>query len=52
MLLSVFMLRDLFDLTKDNIQIKENKAHGIILHGVTDVRLLLQEYRIKFYIYC
>ncbi|GMN48317.1 hypothetical protein TIFTF001_017493 [Ficus carica] len=32
-------VRDLFDLTKDNIQIKENKAHGIILHGVTDISI-------------
>ena len=31
--------RDLFDLSKDNIQIKEQKGHGILLCGVTEVIL-------------
>ncbi|KAL9689818.1 hypothetical protein QQ045_010208 [Rhodiola kirilowii] len=30
-------VRDLFDLTKDNIQIKEHKGQGIMLSGVTEV---------------
>ncbi|XP_055816792.1 kinesin-like protein KIN-1 isoform X2 [Solanum dulcamara] len=30
-------VRDLFDLSKDNIQIKESKVHGIILNGATEV---------------
>ncbi|KAL7259461.1 hypothetical protein ACSBR1_005372 [Camellia fascicularis] len=29
-------VRDLFDLSKDNIQIKENKVQGILLSGVTE----------------
>ncbi|XP_028224758.1 D-xylose-proton symporter-like 1 [Glycine soja] len=29
-------VRDLFDLSKDNIQIKEIKSRGIILPGVTE----------------
>nr|KAJ0217540.1 hypothetical protein LSAT_V11C300125910 [Lactuca sativa] len=29
--------RDLFDLSKDNIQIKEHKSHGILLSGATEV---------------
>ncbi|KAK4339598.1 hypothetical protein RND71_041060 [Anisodus tanguticus] len=33
-------VRDLFDLSKDNIQIKESKVHGIILNGATEVRLI------------
>ncbi|KAL5566143.1 hypothetical protein UlMin_029307 [Ulmus minor] len=33
-------VRDLFDLAKDNIQIKENKAQGIVLHGVTEISLV------------
>ncbi|WOG84332.1 hypothetical protein DCAR_0103515 [Daucus carota subsp. sativus] len=32
-------IRDLFDLSKDNIQMKEHKVLGIILHGVTEVTL-------------
>lgn len=32
-----FLLRDLFDLSKDNIQIKEHKVLGILLQGVTEV---------------
>ena len=30
--------RDLLDLTKDNLQIKEGKMQGIFLSGVTEVR--------------
>ncbi|XP_062002494.1 kinesin-like protein KIN-1 [Rosa rugosa] len=30
-------VRDLFDLSKDNIQIKESKAQGIVLNGVTEI---------------
>ncbi|CAM8988041.1 unnamed protein product [Rhodiola kirilowii] len=30
-------VRDLFDLTKDNIQIKEHKGQGIMLSGVTEI---------------
>ncbi|GMP60611.1 hypothetical protein CsSME_00023396 [Camellia sinensis var. sinensis] len=33
-------VRDLFDLSKDNIQIKENKVQGILLSGVTEISLL------------
>ncbi|KAI8014699.1 Kinesin-like protein KIN-1 [Camellia lanceoleosa] len=33
-------VRDLFDLSKDNIQIKENKMQGILLSGVTEISLL------------
>ncbi|XP_025603632.1 kinesin-like protein KIN-1 [Arachis hypogaea] len=33
-------IRDLFDLSKDNIQIKESKSRGIILHGVTEITVL------------
>eukprot|EP00261_Vitis_vinifera_P026428 XP_010659825.1 PREDICTED: kinesin-like protein KIN-1 isoform X3 [Vitis vinifera] len=33
-------VRDLFDLLKDNIQIKESKVHGILLSGVTEVSIL------------
>ncbi|KAH0726780.1 hypothetical protein KY284_002645 [Solanum tuberosum] len=29
-------VRDLFDLSKDNIQIKESKVHGIVLNGATE----------------
>ncbi|KAK4378999.1 hypothetical protein RND71_000861 [Anisodus tanguticus] len=32
-------VRDLFDLSKDNIQIKESKVHGIILNGTTEVTI-------------
>lgn len=41
MLPVLFITRDLFDLSKDNIQIKESKAQGILLHGVTEVCLSL-----------
>ncbi|KAL0464505.1 UNVERIFIED_CONTAM: Kinesin-like protein KIN-1 [Sesamum latifolium] len=30
-------VRDLFDLSKDNLQIKESKVHGIFVSGVTEV---------------
>lgn len=30
-------VRDLFDLSKDNIQIKESKSQGILLSGVTEI---------------
>nr|KYP71255.1 Kinesin-related protein 3 [Cajanus cajan] len=33
-------VRDLFDLSKDNIQIKESKSRGIILPGVTEITVL------------
>ncbi|KNA04479.1 hypothetical protein SOVF_199320 [Spinacia oleracea] len=33
-------VRDLFDLSKDNIQIKESKSQGILLSGVTEIPLL------------
>ncbi|KAF7142912.1 hypothetical protein RHSIM_Rhsim05G0144600 [Rhododendron simsii] len=33
-------VRDLFDLSKDNIQIKESKVQGIILSGVTEISVL------------
>ncbi|KAI8555784.1 hypothetical protein RHMOL_Rhmol05G0201100 [Rhododendron molle] len=33
-------VRDLFDLSKDNIQIKESKVQGIILSGVTEISFL------------
>ncbi|XP_016489785.2 kinesin-like protein KIN-1 [Nicotiana tabacum] len=32
-------VRDLLDLSKDNIQIKESKVHGIILSGATEVAI-------------
>ncbi|KAM7273761.1 hypothetical protein ACFE04_028425 [Oxalis oulophora] len=32
-----FLYQDLFDLSKDNIQIKESKVQGILLSGVTEV---------------
>lgn len=32
-----FFVRDLFDVSKDNIQIKENKCQGIFLSGATEV---------------
>lgn len=37
----IFLHRDLFDLSKDNIQIKESKSQGILLSGVTEVRALI-----------
>ncbi|KAH1257106.1 Kinesin-like protein KIN-1 [Glycine max] len=36
-------VRDLFDLSKDNIQIKEIKSRGIILPGVTEVSSILSQ---------
>ncbi|KAA8545075.1 hypothetical protein F0562_019826 [Nyssa sinensis] len=33
-------VRDLFDLSKDNIQIKESKVQGIFLSGVTEISVL------------
>ncbi|GAB4855512.1 serine/threonine-protein kinase KIN2 [Ancistrocladus abbreviatus] len=33
-------VRDLFDLSKENIQIKESKLQGIILNGVTEITAL------------
>lgn len=36
------LYRDLFDMSKDNIQIKESKSQGIILSGVTEVTLLIK----------
>uniref|UniRef100_A0A7N0T518 Kinesin-like protein n=1 Tax=Kalanchoe fedtschenkoi TaxID=63787 RepID=A0A7N0T518_KALFE len=33
-------VRDLLDLTKDNIQIKENKVQGIMLSGVTEITIV------------
>ncbi|XP_057502776.1 kinesin-like protein KIN-1 isoform X1 [Actinidia eriantha] len=33
-------VRDLFDLSKDNIQIKESKVQGILLSGATEISLL------------
>ncbi|KAL9233281.1 hypothetical protein vseg_008302 [Gypsophila vaccaria] len=33
-------VRDLFDLSKDNIQIKENKSQGILLSGVTEISVV------------
>ncbi|KAL6132662.1 hypothetical protein ACLB2K_064901 [Fragaria x ananassa] len=33
-------VRDLFDLSKDNIQIKESRAQGIVLNGVTEISVL------------
>ncbi|KAL7003036.1 hypothetical protein U1Q18_004194 [Sarracenia purpurea var. burkii] len=33
-------VRDLFDLSKENIQIKESKVQGILLSGVTEISIL------------
>ncbi|GAB2277511.1 hypothetical protein Dimus_012218 [Dionaea muscipula] len=33
-------VRDLFDLSKENIQIKESKLQGILLNGVTEIPVL------------
>ncbi|KAL8497280.1 hypothetical protein ACS0TY_020824 [Phlomoides rotata] len=33
--------RDLFDLSKDNLQIKENKVQGIFVNGVTEMTRML-----------
>ncbi|KAL8525432.1 hypothetical protein ACS0TY_014879 [Phlomoides rotata] len=32
-------VRDLFDLSKDNLQIKENKVQGIFVNGVTEISI-------------
>ncbi|XP_011088437.1 kinesin-like protein KIN-1 isoform X2 [Sesamum indicum] len=32
-------VRDLFDLSKDNLQIKESKVHGIFVSGVTEISI-------------
>ncbi|CAH1413941.1 unnamed protein product [Lactuca virosa] len=40
-------VRDLFDLSKDNIQIKEHKSHGIVLSGVTEIPILDGEEALK-----
>jgi kinesin family member 5 len=32
-------IRDLFDLTKDNLQIKESKTQGIFISGATEVQI-------------
>ncbi|CAN4111185.1 unnamed protein product [Withania somnifera] len=32
-------VRDLFDLSKDNIQIKESKVQGVVLNGATEVNI-------------
>ncbi|KAL0005825.1 hypothetical protein SO802_013386 [Lithocarpus litseifolius] len=34
------LLRDLFDLSKDNIQIKESKIQGILLSGATEMSIM------------
>lgn len=34
-------IRDLFDLSKDNLQIKESKLQGVNLSAVSEVRMLL-----------
>ncbi|GJX41470.1 kinesin-like protein KIN-1 [Tanacetum coccineum] len=41
-------VRDLFDLSKDNIQIKEQKGHGILLSGVTEMLISDGEEALKF----
>ncbi|KAK1418537.1 hypothetical protein QVD17_27682 [Tagetes erecta] len=41
-------VRDLFDLSKDNIQIKEHKGHGILLCGVTEILISDGEEALKF----
>ncbi|XP_074337855.1 kinesin-like protein KIN-1 [Apium graveolens] len=40
-------IRDLFDLSKDNIQIKEHKVLGILLQGVTEITLVNPEEALK-----
>ncbi|KAL4569280.1 hypothetical protein LXL04_024916 [Taraxacum kok-saghyz] len=40
-------VRDLFDLSKDNIQIKEHKGNGILLSGVTEILILDGEEALK-----
>ncbi|XP_052625282.1 kinesin-like protein KIN-1 [Lactuca sativa] len=40
-------VRDLFDLSKDNIQIKEHKSHGILLSGATEIPILDGEEALK-----
>ncbi|KAI3716800.1 hypothetical protein L1987_67957 [Smallanthus sonchifolius] len=41
-------VRDLLDLSKDNIQIKEHKGHGIMLCGVTEILISNVEEALKF----
>ncbi|KAM0058449.1 putative plus-end-directed kinesin ATPase [Helianthus debilis subsp. tardiflorus] len=41
-------VRDLLDLSKDNIQIKEHKGHGILLCGVTEILISDGEEALKF----
>ncbi|KAJ0971153.1 hypothetical protein J5N97_019112 [Dioscorea zingiberensis] len=41
-------VRDLFDLSKDNIQIKENKSQGIMLSGTTEMSILNPAEALKF----
>ncbi|XP_071693512.1 kinesin-like protein KIN-1 isoform X2 [Rutidosis leptorrhynchoides] len=41
-------VRDLFDLSKDNIQVKEHKGQGILLCGVTEILILDGEEASKF----
>ncbi|KAF9590122.1 hypothetical protein IFM89_030870 [Coptis chinensis] len=43
-ILYFFFLRDLFDLSKDNLQIKESKGQGIFLSGATEVSILVYLY--------
>ncbi|XP_039121728.1 kinesin-like protein KIN-1 [Dioscorea cayenensis subsp. rotundata] len=40
-------VRDLFDLSKDNVQIKENKSQGIILSGASEMPILNTEEALK-----
>ncbi|XP_024975605.1 kinesin-like protein KIN-1 [Cynara cardunculus var. scolymus] len=40
-------VRDLFDLSKDNIQVKEHKGHGILLSGVTEISIFDSEEALK-----
>ncbi|KMZ76271.1 Kinesin-1-like protein PSS1 [Zostera marina] len=41
-------IRDLFDITKDNIQIKESKMHGVFLSGVTEVSIMDKKQALSF----
>nr|XP_043608233.1 kinesin-like protein KIN-1 [Erigeron canadensis] len=41
-------VRDLFDLSKDNIKVKEHKGHGIMLCGVTEILISNGEEALKF----
>lgn len=42
--IAIFFLRDLLDLSKDNIQIKESRAQGILLSGVSEVIIFLTKW--------